>query len=240
MTVRSAVRSLVTVATVATAAVALAGCATVTTPLPSPSATSTSSTTAPATVPPSSSPAPASAAPSSTAPSSGVHASSPSSAGSSAADRSGACSFDHLSVSIAGQDGEPLGAEDGMNHREVSVVLRNTGSSPCTVQGWPGVSYVGHGNGTQVGGSATLVRDVPHPTVTLRPGGSAQAHLSVVSAGSLADPDACTPTAVDGMRIYPPGSKRSFFVRTVVTTTDGVCGEASISMMSVEAFVPNS
>jgi hypothetical protein len=137
-------------------------------------------------------------------------------------------------MSIEGQDGEPRGYKDTMNAINVSIVLHNTGSTSCTVQGWPGVSYVGHGNGTQIGGAASLVRTAPHPTVTLQPGGTAQAHLSAHS-----PQESCTTAPVDGVRVYPPGSKQSFFDSTQLVTTGGVCADASTSLLSVEAFIPN-
>lgn len=233
MTVPSTAHSFGMAALTVVSAIALAGCAMGTTTSPAPSVTRTVTSTA------SAAPA-ASATPAQTDPPSGPAAASPAATtGTGAGTRSGACSFDHLSASIGGQDGQPRGAKDTMNQHHVSVVLHNTGSTSCTVQGWPGVSFVGHGNGTQVGGAATLVRNVPDPTVTLKSGGSAQAYLVVLSTSTLADPSKCTQAQVDGLRIYPPGSKQSFFVKASVETTGGVCAEKSISLLQVDAFIPN-
>ncbi len=245
MTIHSMVRSLGAVALTATTAVALAACAAGSTTLPAPPTRVPSATATPSAVRTPSA-APARTGTTQASPSTGTTQASPSTgttagtsgtsaaAGPGAGTRSGACSFDHLSMSIEGQDGGARGVKDTMNTINVSVVLHNTGASSCTVQGWPGVSYVGRGNGTQVGGAATLTRTVPHPTVTLRPGGTAQAHLT-----ASALPESCTTAPVDGLRVYPPGSKRSFFSDTRLVTTGGVCADASVSLLRVEAFIPN-
>jgi hypothetical protein len=126
-----------------------------------------------------------------------------------------------------------------MNQQRVSIVLTNTGSGACTVQGWPGVSFVGGGNGTQIGAAATLDRNVPHPTVTLQPGSSAQAYTDVLAAAT-ADPAACKPTPADGLRVYPPGSKQSLFIKGGGAGNGDACASSSVKLLSVSAFVPNS
>ena len=152
--------------------------------------------------------------------------------------RSGPCTHDHLSASIGNQDGQSYDVDFTMQHENVSVLVQNTGSTACTVRGWPGVSYVGH-DGAQIGGAATSVQDVPHPTVTLQPGGTAQAHLTAVSPGSRADAGGCSPAPVDGMRVDLPGVTRSFSIEDVAETTGGVCAEPWVSLLEVEALIPN-
>lgn len=105
---------------------------------------------------------------------------------------------------------------------EVTIVLTNTGSTQCSLQGWPGVSFVGDGNGTQLGNAAQFDRSTPHDTVVLQPGGAAQAPLKITQALNYSDAD-CKPKPADGFRVYPPGSTESLFVKadnyTACTTT---------------------
>lgn len=115
----------------------------------------------------------------------------------------------------------------------VTIVLTNTGSSSCDLQGWPGVSFVGDGNGTQLGKSAELDRSTPHPTVTLAPGGKASAPLKITQAGNLPEEE-CKPKTADGFRVYPPGSTASLFIKTTDYTA---CTVPTASLLSVGALV---
>src|SRR5664279_4169590 len=85
----------------------------------------------------------------------------------------------------------------------VDIVLRNTSGHRCLAGGYAGVSYVGDGNGSQIGHAAVRVHHAQVTTVILRPGHRAVATLREVNAGDYAD-SVCTPHAVDGLRIYPP------------------------------------
>lgn len=114
------------------------------------------------------------------------------------------------------------------------LALRNTGSTACTLQGWPGVSFVGGGNGTQIGAAATQEKSSPHPTVTLAAGQTAVAPLKIVQAGNYSKAD-CSPKTPDGFRVYPPGSKQSLFVKSADYQA---CASADASLLSVQALVP--
>jgi hypothetical protein len=114
-----------------------------------------------------------------------------------------ACATSHL----AGSLGQGSGAA-GTGY--IPIILTNRGSTSCTIQGWPGVSAVGHGNGTQIGPAAILERNTPHPTLTLAPGGTATATVKSVASNA---PD-CDFKASDGYRVYPPGQRASLFIST--------------------------
>ncbi|WP_123655118.1 DUF4232 domain-containing protein [Curtobacterium sp. ZW137] len=116
----------------------------------------------------------------------------------------------------------------------VHLALRNTGSATCTLQGWPGVSFVGGGTGTQIGAAATEDQSGPHPTVTLAAGQTAVAQLRIVSAAAF-DTATCQPQTPDGFRIYPPGSKQSLFVEDAGSTA---CKNPDAALLSVQALVP--
>ena len=94
---------------------------------------------------------------------------------------------------------------------DVPVTITNTGTATCTLQGWPGVSFVGGGNGSQIGPGANLARQTPHPTVTLSSGAAAHFVLHVTRPGDGSNAS-CAPRSADGLRVIPPGSTRSLFV----------------------------
>ncbi|WP_260212659.1 MULTISPECIES: DUF4232 domain-containing protein [unclassified Curtobacterium] len=116
----------------------------------------------------------------------------------------------------------------------VHLALQNTGSTTCTLQGWPGVSFVGGGNGSQIGAAATQEKNSPHPTVTLAAGQTAVAPLKIVQAGNYSKAD-CSPKTPDGFRVYPPGSEQSLFAKDADYQA---CSSADASLLSVQALVP--
>jgi hypothetical protein len=139
----------------------------------------------------------------------------------------GQCATSALTGSIAQGSGGAAGSVG------VTLVLTNTGTSECALQGWPGVSFVGDGNGTQLGKPADFDRSTPHPTVTLAPGGTAQAALLITDALNYPSAD-CVPQQADGFRVYPPGSKESLFVKDA--TVAACTNPAAPTLLQVSAL----
>ncbi|MBF4615408.1 DUF4232 domain-containing protein [Curtobacterium sp. VKM Ac-1376] len=187
-----------------------------------PAATETVTAPAPSASAPQSSEESTSAAPSA---GSGSSAGSGASGGDTAGDR---CVVSSLAGRIEAGSGGAAGSV------LVHLVLENTGSTTCTVQGWPGVSFVGGGTGKQIGAAATQEKSSSHPTVTLAPGKTAVAPLKIVRAENYSAGD-CSPQTPDGFRVYPPGSKQSLFVKD---TDFQACASADASLLAVQAFVP--
>lgn len=103
------------------------------------------------------------------------------------------------SPSSGAGESEPDATADGggsAGHYELEIVLENEGADPCTLQGWPGVSFVGDGDGTQLGGA-------------------------------------------DGLRVYPPGEKRSLLVQNDELTLVA-CTSEDDELLDVQAFQPVS
>jgi hypothetical protein len=90
------------------------------------------------------------------------------------------------------------------------LVLTNGGPGTCELRGFPGVSYVTGDDGHQVGPAAAF-DGARGGAVVLAPGRKATARLRLVDVGVF-DAATCRPTAVRGLRIYPPGSTTSLFV----------------------------
>jgi hypothetical protein len=144
------------------------------------------------------------------------------------------CAVDALTGSIApasGPGGDP-GEGTGMSQQRVTVVLANSSAAPCTLQGWPGVSFVGDGDGTQLGLPAVLDRGTDHPTVTLEPGASAQAPLHYTDAEAYPDAE-CGYAPSDGLRVYPPGSTASLFIEWA----QPACSTSDHALLEVGGFV---
>lgn len=138
----------------------------------------------------------------------------------------GQCATSDLSGSIGAGGGGAAGSV------EVTLVLTNNGSAACSLQGWPGVSFVGDGNGTQLGNPAAFDRSTPHATVVLQPGGTAQAPLKIVQAMNYPEAD-CKPQKADGFRVYPPGSTESLFVKDDTVTA---CTTTTVDLLTVGAL----
>ncbi|QZN87716.1 DUF4232 domain-containing protein [Cellulomonas sp. C5510] len=139
------------------------------------------------------------------------------------------CATGDLALTVTAQD-----AAAGSRH--VDLVLTNTGGDACWLQGWPGVSFVGGGDGEQVGASATLDRSSAHDTVTLDPGGTAHAPLTVSVAQNY-PAESCSPVQPDGFRVYPPGSTESLYVPDADLEA---CASPDVTLLTVQALQPGS
>ncbi|MCJ0701480.1 DUF4232 domain-containing protein [Frigoribacterium faeni] len=144
-----------------------------------------------------------------------------------AADR---CTVDELQGAIDDGGGGAAGSYG------VALILTNTGDRTCELQGWPGVSFVGGGDGTQLGASATLDRASEHPTVQIAPGGYAQAILTMVQAANY-DAAECQPQQSEGFRVYPPGSTASLYIGAGGDLFTA-CTSPSVQQLSVGAVQP--
>jgi hypothetical protein len=90
------------------------------------------------------------------------------------------------------------------------LLITNSSSKPCTIQGFPGVSYVAGSDGHQVGKDA-FREGTKGNAVKLNPGQTAAADIQFVNVGNF-DPGTCQPTSVKGLRIYLPQETASNFV----------------------------
>lgn len=79
----------------------------------------------------------------------------------------------------------------------------NTSASPCTLFGYPGVSFVTGQGGTQLGRAAHRNPVAPAATVTLAPGAVAHATLQVAEAGNY-DATQCKPVTAHWLKVFPP------------------------------------
>ena len=113
------------------------------------------------------------------------------------------CTTSELNISTGTQQGAAGSVLIDLN-------FTNTGSTDCTLHGFPGVSFVGMDNGTQIGAPAVREGDA-FPAVTLGPGENTIAALKISRAENY-DSDACSLQPVDGLRVYPPGETASAYL----------------------------
>ena len=143
-----------------------------------------------------------------------------------AATGSGRCATRDLTVHLgaaggaAGSTYEPL-------------VFTNKGSATCTLDGYPGVSFVAPQTGKQVGAAASRNPQHAATSVSLAAGASASAMVQVVNHANY-DPASCKATTVSGLRVYPPGSTTAAYVP--FTHTQQACS-TSVNQLSVQAVV---
>lgn len=104
-----------------------------------------------------------------------------------------------------------LGRGDaGAGTRWRPLRFTNVSGSSCVIQGFPGVSYVAGDDGHQVGTAAYRDGSKGAP-ITLQNGSTAYAAVGFTNVQNY-DPADCKPTAVRGLRVYPPQETHSMFV----------------------------
>ncbi|HEY0237027.1 MAG TPA: DUF4232 domain-containing protein [Friedmanniella sp.] len=116
------------------------------------------------------------------------------------------CTTAHLQVGVRTSQGGPGAGSD-----YVLLTYRNAGTSGCVLTGYPGVSFVGHGDGSQLGDPATRSAATSSRPVRLAAGATTTSLLQIANAGNY-DPATCVPITADGLRVYPPGSTTAVFV----------------------------
>ncbi len=98
----------------------------------------------------------------------------------------------------------------GAGHSYGWIVLRNTSSHACHTGGYGGISYVGDGNGTQIGAPAVRLPGTV-ATYVLTPGQRLRSPIDEVTALNYPRKQ-CRPQHVDGFRIYVPNATLSQYV----------------------------
>ncbi|MFI9386784.1 DUF4232 domain-containing protein [Kutzneria sp. NPDC052558] len=101
-------------------------------------------------------------------------------------------------------------SDHAMQKTYTSLQFTNVGQRTCTLQGFPGVSYVTGDSGQQVGLPANRAGNLG-PAVTLRPGGSTTAGLVMVNPAPY-PADQCKQVDVRGLRVYPPNETAAMFL----------------------------
>ncbi|GAB7003146.1 hypothetical protein JCM18899A_06170 [Nocardioides sp. AN3] len=108
--------------------------------------------------------------------------------------------------------------------------LRNVSGRTCVLQGYGGLSLVGHGNGTQIGAAATRTPSA-RPRVTLEPGERAASLVEITSPDPFPR-TTCRRRHADGFRVYVPDSHVAKFVPFPTVT----CANPMLVMLQHKAY----
>jgi serine/threonine protein kinase len=131
-----------------------------------------------------------------------------------------ACTTTGLSASVGDSEGA-AGTVDS------TIDFTNTGSSPCTLYGYPGVSLV-NSSAAQIGAAATRSTTQAPSLVTIASGGKANFVLGVADAENYPS-GTCQPQASADLKIYPPNQKQAM---EISFNTTG-CANSSVKPLSV-------
>jgi hypothetical protein len=97
------------------------------------------------------------------------------------------------------------------------IQFGNSSGSPCTLYGYPGVSFVTAAGGSQIGIPAIRDPAVSAQLVTLSPGETVHAMLQVADAQNY-PPSDCGPVTAHWLKIYPPNQTAPVYVSFTAQT----------------------
>jgi len=137
----------------------------------------------------------------------------------------GICTAAQLTGSVQDQLG---GGAAGSVYR--TLVLTNASAQTCTLQGYPGVSFV-DAAGAQLGAPAARDDSAVVP-LSMDPGSSVTATLRQTNAQNYGEQ--CDLVPATGLRVYPPGATDSLILPQELP----VCSADSIVLMQVGAVQP--
>lgn len=118
----------------------------------------------------------------------------------------------------------------GMSHQYGKIVLKNVSDHACRTGGYGGLSYVGGGDGTQIGAPATRVPGHVR-SIVVRPGERVSSRISETDAGVYPRRE-CRPAHVDGFRVYLPNETRSQYLPHPTTG----CRNHDVTLITHQAY----
>jgi hypothetical protein len=113
----------------------------------------------------------------------------------------------------------------------LSLVFTNKSAKPCTLSGYPTVTWVSAKTGQAVNKPFTPAAGESLPSVTVPPLQSAHATLAYHQPDEV-DPTKCKSVAVKGYKVVPPEEKTSIFVKAATTA----CSSGGINTGKVLAI----
>ena len=152
--------------------------------------------------------------------------SSPTSASSQAAQAGTAlCKADSLTATTDSSGGGAAGSI------YMQLIVTNSGTEPCLLKGYAGVSLTAGADGEPIGAAATRDDSTPVVDVLLAPGKAGAATLRYTQAANYPD---CTRTPAAGFRVYPPNDTASLFLAQQLDA----CANTEINLLTIGAFQP--
>jgi hypothetical protein len=174
---------------------------------------------------------------STTAPSTGAGATAPASASASTSPTATAAPTGPQPCATAGLKATIGSGEGAAGSSYYPVDLTNNSGTTCTLQGYPGVSFVTGAGGSQIGAAATRNDTVPPALVTLAAGQTVHATLQVVNASNYPS-SKCKIVQAHWLRVYPPGQFNPLYISFSAPTCSG--GANATGILSVQAVQPGA
>ena len=113
----------------------------------------------------------------------------------------------------------------------MQLIVTNSGTEPCLLKGYAGVSLTAGADGEPIGAAATRDDSTPVVDVLLAPGKAGAATLRYTQAANYPD---CTRTPAAGFRVYPPNDTASLFLAQQLDA----CANTEINLLTIGAFQP--
>lgn len=111
----------------------------------------------------------------------------------------------------------------------MKLILTNTGTEPCILRGFPGVSLAADAGSGPIGAPADRDESTPAADILLAPGQAGWAQLRYTHAENYSD---CSLVDAAGYRIYPPEDTASLFLAQPTKA----CSNADIKLLTIGAF----
>jgi hypothetical protein len=113
----------------------------------------------------------------------------------------------------------------------MQLIVTNSGTEPCLLRGYAGVSLTAGADGEPIGAAATRDDSTPVTDVMLAPGKASAATLRYTQAANYPD---CQRTPAAGFRVYPPDDTDSLFLAQPLDA----CANTEINLLTIGAFQP--
>ena len=111
----------------------------------------------------------------------------------------------------------------------MTLILTNSGTEPCLLKGFAGVSLTADANGAPIGAAAVRDESTPAADVLLAPGQAGAATLRYSQAANHPD---CTIAPAAGFRVYPPEDTASLFI----AQPRDACSDAETRLLTIGVF----
>jgi Domain of unknown function (DUF4232) len=145
-----------------------------------------------------------------------------------------ACATSALTVTLSATRGN--GAAGSIYY---PLDFTNISASPCTLFGYPGVSFVTGQGGTQLGRAAARNPVSPAASVTLAPGAVAHATLQVSEAGNY-DATQCQPVTAHWLKVFPPDQTGAAYAHFTTQACSAVLPSTIGGQLSISVVQPGA
>jgi hypothetical protein len=145
-----------------------------------------------------------------------------------------ACATSALTVALDATKGN--GAAGSIYY---PLEFTNSSASPCTLFGYPGVSFVTGRGGTQLGRAARRNPVNPAAIVTLAPGAVAHATLQVSEAGNY-DATQCQPVTAHWLKVFPPDQTGAAYARFTTQACSAMLPSTIGGQLSISVVQPGA